>query len=59
MSDITFRPVVSTAGSSGYCFKVECNDTVLLVDVKKEFYNFLSKKGFKIDFQVGWHEVND
>ena len=60
MSDIVLSPVVSsnTNPDMSMLFKVCCNDAVVLIDVKKEFAEFLRKKDYDVDVQLGWHETH-
>lgn len=59
MSDIFLRSVVSTVGSGRtYCFKVECSDLALLIDLKKEYYSMLKRKDFNVDVKLGINETH-
>ena len=55
MVDIVLRPVVSTVNNS-YCFKSECLDNTVLVDIKSEFAEFLRRKDYDVRVETGWYE---
>lgn len=59
MTDITLTPIVACSTKSELTmeFKVRCNDTTLLDDIKKNLSVELVNKDFKVLYKKGWYET--